>query len=91
MMISPITYLQYGMYAFVLIAGGIAVKFGIMTVTDVATLLAGLGIGHATASNAISQSINANSASTDTNTNATNANTIAMNHPSTTHGATYGE
>jgi predicted tellurium resistance membrane protein TerC len=69
-------YGPYIFYVLILILGGIGVKLGIVTVTDVATLVAGLGVGHSVGTTGVvKQTISANTQALAANTQATVANT----------------
>lgn len=81
------SWVQYGFYLVVILLGGVGVKLGIVTTTDVVTLLAGLGIGHGVGiSNLASQALSGNTQALSENTQATVANTAIVTQPQTKEG-----
>lgn len=60
---------QYAFYLLVMLLGGIGVKLGVATIDQIAYLLGGLGIGHATGvttgvTNAVKSALASNGATT---------------------------
>ena len=79
----------YVFYLVVAILGGIGVKLGIVTTSDVAYALGGIGIGHGGATTLVGKVANAiaaNTSAVQANTVVTSANTAEVTRPQPKEG-----